>query len=995
MTVLNLSAVFEQSASWDDIYHQLKSHDSPSKSHDIGKLFEVFCKYYYLVEPTVKHEYKNIWHFSETPFEVKEKFNLGKIDHGVDLLLEGYDGSISMVQCKFKSDQSSQVSWTKDRIANLFAEGNRADYLIVFTNASGLDNHSLHKSENRLKLVTLSDLLDLSSSTINEIKNRINGIAENKISIKTPREDQRHTIQEVIKGFENNDRGQLILPCGAGKTLTSLWIKEALDVKHTLVLVPSLALLRQIKNEWAENRSYFIPYICVCSEKDIDGDNDSTVTHTYEISGRVSTDPSEIHDFLNKHEKTIVYSTYQSLEAICSAAKYSSFEFDLAICDEAHKTSGSKKGKFGLIHTDINIKVKKRLYMTATPRIMSDSLKNKLNSDELEYIADMSNEAIYGPEFYRMSFKEAIDKGILVDYQIVAIGINDKELEDAIRQRKYISNDETIDEIANNYALEKFMQNHGPTHAITFHSSVKKAKSFQERHKKIYPELKVHHVNGNQTTNERNLRLKDFEYSSKSIITNARCLTEGVDVPAIDVVYFCDPKNSKIDIVQAAGRALRRADHKGKKIGYIVVPIFHKNTEDIEEIIDAGPFKNLVSVIRALCSHDERLITEITKIKITKGQRIVETEYANIEDLSCKLILLENFEAKLVWSLFSQAIDKLASTWHEKYEELVCFYNINGHSNVPTDYPQNKSLSLWVGNQRAKYQKEKLLKERIKKLTDIQFILDPRKAAWEEMFSLLYKYKEETGHCNVPQGFLQNKLLAAWITTQRSKYKKEKLSKEKIIRLRNIDFIFDPKDAGWEIMFTLLSKYKEENGHCDVPKDYQKNKVLGKWASHQRYHNTKGILSTERINKLKDIGFLFNPFDVAWEEKFILLCKFKEENGHSNVSSDDSKNLLLLKWSGKQRSKYQKGKLSKERITKLEDIGFLFINPWDAVWEEMFILLCKYAEKNGHCNIPRNYSENQSLANWIRKQRSKYHNGTLSKKRVKKLESINFIFNSI
>jgi predicted helicase len=241
-----------------------------------------------------------------------------------------------------------------------------------------------------------------------------------------------------------------------------------------------------------------------------------------------------------------------------------------------------------------------------------------------------------------MSFKEAIDQDILVDYKIIAMGVSDAEIATVIKERLYISsNDVTADEIANNYALEKFMQKHGSGHAITFHSSVAKAQSFQERHQELFTDVDTFHVNGKQTTNYRNVTLKEFERSSKSVVTNARCLTEGVDIPVIDAVYFCDPRNSKIDIVQAAGRALRRADHRGKKLGYIVVPIFHQNKDDVEEAIEEGVFNNLISVIRALSSYDERLVDEIRAIKFGKGSRQPQSNHIVIEGV-VNLIKIED-----------------------------------------------------------------------------------------------------------------------------------------------------------------------------------------------------------------------------------------------------------------------------------------------------------------------------------------------------------------
>ncbi|MDP3559703.1 MAG: Helicase associated domain protein [Legionellaceae bacterium] len=984
----DLLSIIKNASTWWDVYSEL-SKQNTGRNPSVGKLFEEFCKCYYLLDPIVKNEYRNVWLFSEIPQNIKTRLNLGKIDHGIDLVLEGVDGTLSVVQCKFRNNQSCNISWTKDNLANLFADGDKADYFIVFTNVSGLDKHSLTKKENQLKLVTLGDLLDIPSSTFEKIKNHLTGISSDvEGTKKEPRDDQLKAMQAVIDGFKQQDRGQLILPCGAGKTLVSLWIKEALNTRHTLVLVPSLALLRQIKNQWSIHGERFIPYICVCSEKDIDKGVDQQIVYTYEIRGKVSTNASEVREFLNSHSETIVYSTYQSLEVICDAINKSMFEFDLAICDEAHKTSGSKFNKFAVVHSNANIAIKKRLYMTATPRILSESVKSKLSDEVVKYIYDMSNPAIFGIEFYRMSFREAIKEEILVDYKIIAIGVSDQELCHAINQRKYISETETIDEVANNYALEKFMQLHGPTHAITFHSSVKKAKEFQARHIEIYPETTAFHVNGQLTTNERNVSMKEFEQSSKAVITNARCLTEGVDVPAIDVVYFCDPKNSVIDIVQASGRSLRRADYKQKKLGYIVVPIFHRNTAFLENAIEDSALKNLIQVIRAMCSNDEKLVEEITRIKMAQGQKIMNINQAAL-DLSC-ILILDNFEDKLKEYLFSQVIEKSTPAWYEKYGELIRFYEEHGHSNVPSYYEKNVSLSIWVGNQRMKKKNGKLSEEREEKLKRLDFIFDPTDSIWEGKFSLLCKYKEDNGHCNIPLSCPKHKEIISWTISQRSNYKKGKLSQEKIGKLDSIGFIFDPRNAAWEENFICLSKYREEHGNCNVPKNYQNNQNLSKWVDHQRTSYRNNNLGEIRLKKLRSLDFIFDPFDDVWEKSFNCLREYKENFGHCDVSRAEQPQLFL--WIGKQRSKYQKEGLSDERIEKLKSIGFTF-KPHDSIWEEMYTLLCKYNEETEYCNnSTTKVIKNQILTNWMRKQRTKYRNGTLSDERIKRLQNINFIF---
>lgn len=713
-----LTKILSKAKSWTDIFNEV-SRINLEKPKLAGTLFEVFCKYYFLEDPSVRSDYKHVWLFEEAPQKIKKKLGFAKRDYGVDLLLEDKEGAFSVVQCKFRNNQSSNLSWSKDKIANLFAEGDKADYFIVFTNASGLDKHSKSKKEEKFKLFTLGNLLEIEPETIKGIVALLKHKKPPVLKKAKPRDYQRKAINDVFKGFKKNNRGQMILPCGAGKTLTALWVKEKLKSKHTLVLVPSLALLRQIKNEWHKHQHKWLPYLCVCSERDIDktSGGDMPVVHTYEIGGNVTTNSKDIKKFLSTHKETIIYSTYQSLEAIQDALHRSRFSFDLVLCDEAHKTAGSKKSVFGIIHHQKKIPAKKRLYMTATPRIISAMARAKIGEDKLEYLADMSDNEIYGPEFHRMSFKEAINKKILVDYKILAIGISDEELQEAITIRKFVDDNYTIDEIANNFALEKTMKKYKAYHAITFHSSIKKADNFRDKHESLYPSVLTDHISGKQTTNNRKIILNDFEKSKKAIVTNARCLTEGVDVPVIDLVYFCDPKNSKVDIVQAAGRALRRSKHKDKKFGYIVVPIFHRSKEKTEETIENSAFKNLINVIRALCDQDERLQAEITTIRIGKGKRKAPSSTRHIKIIDeVPLIVMENFEDKLKQRLFSNVIEKIPIPWRS-YEEARIFARSLGLKNhrdwikytkgeitgkpklpvdIPTDPYQTYKHSGWV-----------------------------------------------------------------------------------------------------------------------------------------------------------------------------------------------------------------------------------------------------------------------------------------------------------
>lgn len=522
--------------------------------------------------------------------------------------------------------------------------------------------------------------------------------------------------------------------------------------KSTLVLLPSLALLKQIKNEWARHKNHQFDYICVCSEEDIDKDRiDTPKVNTYEIGGTVTTDSNLVADFLNTDENKIVYSTYQSLKVIQDACiKNNGFSFSLTICDEAHRTAGSKnKNVYTLIHDNLKIPSVKRLYMTATPKVATTSLKTKLG-DEYELLCDMSNPEVFGEEAYRMTFGEAINKGILVDYKIIGIGVTDKQIKHFIDSRNYIG-DITIDELANNFSLDLVMNKYKAFHALTFHSRVHLAKEFSNRHKTFFKETFAEHVEGKQTTTYRAKVLHSFKNEEKAVVSNARCLTEGVDVPTIDLIYFCDPKTSKIDIIQASGRALR-IDSSGKKtMGYIVVPLFHHSEEDVEHAIKQKPiFNYLIQVVRSLCDQDERLQAEIDAIAYKKGKHSsskINIEFPDSE--TERIIKLEGLEKKLKNVLFDEIIEKNKNNWEVMYMRLKEYFDKHGHSNVPARY-KDKMLGTWVVKQRVDKRKGKISSTRKNLLDKLNFDWNPNGNVFDDFCNDLIEFKKKYGHTKVP-----------------------------------------------------------------------------------------------------------------------------------------------------------------------------------------------------------------------------------------------------
>jgi len=973
---------------------------------EAGKLFEVFCKYYFLAEPTVKDDYRNVWLFRELPSAIKQKLNLGQIEHGVDLVLESTDGKFAAVQCKYRKNEKSRLSWSKDKISNLFGYASHADQFIVFTNASEIDSVSKSRAPH-FSFFNNGDLLHIKGETFRAVEKLLAGRPLPKPKKLSPFDHQKQAIRATLKHFKFHDRGQLILPCGAGKTFTALWLKERLKAQNTLVLVPSLALLRQIKNQWAEQKTDAYAYMCVCSEADIARDEDATEVHTYEVGGPVTTDPGEIFQFLTRgKKKRVIFSTYHSLHAIAQALRTCSFSFDLMICDEAHKTTGSKTEGFALAHDNRKIRAFKRLYMTATPRVLSASIKSKMG-DDIEYLCDMGNREIYGDEIYRLSFKNAIDLGILVDYKIVAVGVTNKELKEYLDERRYISAHETIDELASNYALNRVMRKYGAAHAVTYHSRVKSAEKFSERHKKMFPAVFSSHVKGEQATSLRSMTLKAFDQSGVGVVSNARCLVEGIDLPSIDMVYFCDPKNSKIDIVQASGRALRLDHSRNKKLGFIVVPVFHSAKNRIEEAVENSVFKNLIQVVRALCDQDERLQEEITKLVYGKGQRRTGKAKISISmGRQEKVVSLVGFASKLKQALFDQIIEKSVINWDVQYKRLIEFRKKfpNRWPAFQEEYPKNNTLGRWCATQRRLKNTKELSCERASLLDKIGFEWNPINAAWQEQYQYLVEYREKHPDRwpSINDEYPKGNVLGSWCADQRKRKRQGVLSKKRISLLDKISFEWGANETAWLKQFRYLVSYRKKHPAQwpSVRDEYPKGNKLGVWCSQQRFLNRSKKLAPERKALLERIGFVWELLSEAaarleeiWLAQYQLLIRYRKEYPNQWPAQNEQcpKGNNFGDWCSTQRIRYQEKKLSTQRIDLLEKIGFEW-SPKEIGWQKQYHYLVEFRRKhpNQWPDFETQYPTGNRIGYWCHNQRQFYRRNQLSPEKIKKLENIGF-----
>ena len=521
------------------------------------------------------------------------------------------------------------------------------------------------------------------------------------------------------------------MACGTGKTFVCLWVKERLKAKRTLVLLPSLGLLSQTLNEWTYAARDRFDALCVCSDQTVNRrDEDEAISLVSDLPFPVTSDVNEIGRFLEQDSDQVIFSTYQSSPLIAQAQKNNEVQwFNLVIADEAHRCAGKNDSVFGTVLAEGLIKSERRLFATATPRVYKTGLKIAAEEFGVE-VVDMNDEESFGARFHTLSFGEAINRDLLTDYRVLIVGIDNERIKEWIENRRLVATDTGHEtdarSLASQIGLLKAIKDWNLRRLISFHSRVKRAKEFSadiihvsdwldEKHRPS-GNLWAEHVSGEMPTIARKNKLRRLKTLGKGeigLLSNARCLSEGVDVPALDGVAFIDPRSSEIDIIQSVGRAIRLSDNK--TMGTIVIPVFIEQTENAEEALKASDFKPIWDVLEALKSHDERLSSELDQLRIELGAK--RKRSIGTSDLT-KIVfdLPTSVNEEFAQSLRAHLVEQTTASWMFWYGLLEAFGNENGHCRVPVRYKTARGYRLgsWVNTQRGN--KERLDSDRRQRL---------------------------------------------------------------------------------------------------------------------------------------------------------------------------------------------------------------------------------------------------------------------------------------
>ena len=675
-----------------EILHKFRTESFTEKEK--GTKFERLMRSWLLTDPRY-NELEKVWLWEEFP----GRKDFGGTDTGIDLVAKTEMGDYWAIQCKCYAEDAtidkpavdSFLATSSRTFTNeVTFQTTRFSNRVWISTTSHWGSNAEEAIRNQEPPVTRVGMADLNSSPVDWQK-LLDGLTGNSALVegKKPRKHQLDAISKAYTHYitEGNDRGKLIMACGTGKTYTSLLIAEQLLNGKGLVLfmVPSIALLGQSLNAWSADAGKPIKAVCICSDskasrkiqKNKYDDADDSVV---DLAVPASTNPKSIASQLKKYRShdglVVVFSTYQSIDAVSEAQQEILSEtngeygvFDFIICDEAHRTTGVKlsdkdESNFTKIHSDGNVKGRKRLYMTATPRLYGESAKVKASEKDC-ILCSMDDKALYGEEFYRVNFSYAVQNGLLTDYKVLVLTVGENDVPDNIKRditdtTTELNFDDTSKLIGVINGLSKMIQGddhrtwnadpHMMRRAVAFCSSIDKSASragiaskyvasvlpqISEKYdKNLDAESLSHtvsitakHIDGSMNSQERNGILQwladepDNDRECR-VVTNVRCLSEGVDVPSLDAVLFLSARNSQVDVVQSVGRVMRTF-HKGqpdeKKYGYIIIPIVVPSGVSAEEALDNSKTFDVVwEILNALRSHDDRFNAMVNKIALNK-----------------------------------------------------------------------------------------------------------------------------------------------------------------------------------------------------------------------------------------------------------------------------------------------------------------------------------------------------------------------------------------
>ena len=665
--------------------------EQASNTTELGNAFERLAKVFLENDATQVQQYSKVWHYEDW---AKEHEGYSVKDIGIDLVAklrdeEGY----CAVQCKFYEPEHSISKGDLDSFISASSTNDFTRLMLIDTSTQPIGKHAqsvfdkISQEYIRIQLSELEESRIDWSSYISDGTVRLH-------SKKELRDHQIKALNAVRDGLAEDDRGKMIMACGTGKTFTSLRIAEELAGagKTVLYMVPSLALMSQTVREWKNDAKEDFTAFSACSDDKVGkkkASDDQIEVNLNDLAFPATTDARKLAEQIDRSDKskmTVVFSTYHSIDVISSAQfDHNLDEFDLIICDEAHRTTGATlvgddESNFVKIHSNENVRGKKRLYMTATPRIYGETARRREDEGEVN-LASMDDKNIFGENLFHRGFGWAVENDLLTDYKVVVLMMDEQLVSDRVQRSftegaelelddatKMVGCYKALAKVGMQTNKEGIPEDNAPMkRALAFCQNIKTSQMFSSEfssvvndyisHEDVTEEhktdLKVElfHVDGTFNAEQRNEKLgwlkDETDENICRVLTNARCLSEGVDVPALDAIMFLHPRKSQIDVVQSVGRVMRKAE--GKKLGYVILPITVAPGVSAEKALnDNEKYQVVWQILNALRAHDERFDSTINRIGLGEdvSDRIEIIDGTSTSELEATTAVVEDVKSK-------------------------------------------------------------------------------------------------------------------------------------------------------------------------------------------------------------------------------------------------------------------------------------------------------------------------------------------------------------
>jgi superfamily II DNA or RNA helicase len=812
---------------------------------------------------------------------------------------------------------------------------------------------------------------------------------------------QADAVTSIADALASGGTGQVHAACGTGKTFIAQRGAEALlgGSGTVAVLTPSLALVAQTLAHWRQHASDgSLPMLAVCSDDTI---ADAPV-HLAQLDTSVSTRVPDIMDWLREPSAglRLVVGTYASADRLSEAVRATA-PLDLLILDEAHHLAGRPDAATRRVVDSACLPAHRRLYMTATPR-----LDDRINPSTGTALLSMDDASVFGPVLANYSFPQAISEGHLKDYRIAVIGIADRTARQLLSRHGTEFVDRlgapSLQTIVAQAALARARDMYGIRRALTFHPRIADAAQFARSLPETLARLGAdadplysNHVHGGMEQRLRNRvldRLRVPPSGGWSVVSNARCLGEGVDVPAVDAILFAHPKRSAVDIVQAVGRALRpHPETPGPST--LIVPLVVPDADSELVDLEAGDYTTLWQVVRALRAHDEPLGMALDRAR--------SHESTGIPQLPGKItvVLPDGTSQQILDQLGLLTVRQTTSPWFEGYSRAAAYNKEHGDLEVPLRYRTEDGYTLgqWLVDQRQLYRRGWLQPARITALEELGITWDPNEARWRTALRHTARFRAANGHLDIsgshvtPDGFK----LGDWVERQRRAHRAGKLSPERVAALDRLGMLWShPRRSAFDRHRAALITFQQDQGHTFVPQGYVTSDglKLGRWVAAMRFKYRDGRLPADQVDALDAIGMEWSA--GLWGRGLAAATQYASEHGHLNPADDVVIDGIRLRvWLDLRRKEYRAGSLESARIAALEAIHLTW-EPADP-WADWLIAARAYVAEHGNLDVPYTYTMTggRRLGEWITRQRYARRQGRLRDEQIKELEELGLRWN--